>query len=82
MAQLYNDTGKFTEIRVGKTEMVKFEGVRSVEFKLHDGNVKTASNLNYIPGVARNILSLGVLMFRWYRYVEWKTLSRFTREID
>nr|GEW08443.1 retrovirus-related Pol polyprotein from transposon TNT 1-94 [Tanacetum cinerariifolium] len=35
--------------------------VRSVRFKLHDGSLKTALNVNYLPGAAMNILSLGVL---------------------
>ncbi|GJZ54882.1 hypothetical protein Tco_0610075 [Tanacetum coccineum] len=43
--------------------------VGSVSFKLHDGSVKTALNVKYVPGAARNILSLGVLTSRGYRYV-------------
>ncbi|GKG55028.1 hypothetical protein Tco_0563015, partial [Tanacetum coccineum] len=41
--------------------MMKIEGVGSVRFKLHDGSVKTALNVKYVPGAARNILSLGAL---------------------
>ncbi|GJY92159.1 hypothetical protein Tco_0507941 [Tanacetum coccineum] len=49
--------------------MMKIEGVGSVRFKLHDGSVKTALNVKYVPGAARNILLLGVLTSRGYRYV-------------
>ncbi|GJS27246.1 hypothetical protein Tco_0487866 [Tanacetum coccineum] len=49
--------------------MMKIEGVGSVRFKLHDESVKTALNVKYVPGAARNILSHGVLTSRGYRYV-------------
>ncbi|GJW59733.1 retrovirus-related pol polyprotein from transposon TNT 1-94 [Tanacetum coccineum] len=54
---------------MGSKQMMKIEGVGSVRFKLHDGSVKTALNVKYVPGAARNILSLGVLTSRGYRYV-------------
>ncbi|GKC63170.1 hypothetical protein Tco_1095768 [Tanacetum coccineum] len=49
--------------------MMKIEGVGSVRFKLHDGSLKTALNVKYVPGAARNILSRGALTSRGYRYV-------------
>nr|GEV50734.1 retrovirus-related Pol polyprotein from transposon TNT 1-94 [Tanacetum cinerariifolium] len=49
--------------------MIKIEGVGSVHFKLPGESVKTALNVKYVPGAARNILSLGVLTSRGYRYV-------------
>nr|GFD35820.1 retrovirus-related Pol polyprotein from transposon TNT 1-94 [Tanacetum cinerariifolium] len=57
---------------MGSKQMMKIEGVGSVRFKLHDGTVKTALNVKYILGAARNILSLSVLTSRGYRYVERK----------
>ncbi|GJU39151.1 retrovirus-related pol polyprotein from transposon TNT 1-94 [Tanacetum coccineum] len=54
-----NGKGQFGEIKVGSKQMMKIEGVGSVRFKLHDGSVKTALNVKYVPGAARNILSLG-----------------------
>ncbi|GJZ43682.1 hypothetical protein Tco_0590937 [Tanacetum coccineum] len=50
-------------------QMMKIEGVGSVRFKLHDGSMKTALNVKYVPSATRNILSLGVLTSRGYRYV-------------
>nr|GEY93601.1 reverse transcriptase domain-containing protein [Tanacetum cinerariifolium] len=64
-----NKKGKFGEIKVDSKQMMKTEGVESVRFKLHDGSVKTALNMKYVLGAARNILSLGVLTSRGYRYV-------------
>ncbi|GJU60797.1 retrovirus-related pol polyprotein from transposon TNT 1-94 [Tanacetum coccineum] len=69
MFETLNDKGQFGEIKVGSKQMMKIEGVGSVRFKLHDGSVKTALNVKYVPGAARNILSLGVLTSRGYRYV-------------
>ena len=69
MFETLNDKGQFGEIKVGSMQMMKIEGVGSVRFKLHDGSVKTTLNVKYVPGAARNILSLGVLTSRGYRYV-------------
>ncbi|GJS72622.1 hypothetical protein Tco_0705463 [Tanacetum coccineum] len=67
MFETLNDKGQFVEIKVGSKQMMKIEDVGSVRFKLHDGSVKTALNVKYVA--ARNILSLGVLTSRGYRYV-------------
>lgn len=61
--------GRLGEIKVGNNEHMKIEGVGSVRFKLHDGSVKTALNVRYIPNATTNILSLGVLTSRGYRYI-------------
>ncbi|GJX10909.1 hypothetical protein Tco_0200768 [Tanacetum coccineum] len=69
MFETLNGKGQFGEIKVGSKQMMKIEGVGRVRFKLHDGSVKTALNVKYVPGAAKNILSLGVLTSRGYRYV-------------
>nr|GEV19280.1 retrovirus-related Pol polyprotein from transposon TNT 1-94 [Tanacetum cinerariifolium] len=69
MYETLNDKGQFGEIKVGSKHMMKIEGVRSVRFKLHDGTVITSLKVKYVPGAARNILSLSVLTSRGYRYV-------------
>ncbi|GJX27672.1 retrovirus-related pol polyprotein from transposon TNT 1-94 [Tanacetum coccineum] len=69
MFKTLNGKGQFGEIKMGSKQMMKIEGVGSVRFKLHDGSVKTTLNVKYVPGAARNILSLGVLKSRGYRYV-------------
>ncbi|GJV45128.1 hypothetical protein Tco_1429664 [Tanacetum coccineum] len=61
MFETLNGKGQFGEIKVGSKQMMKIKGVGSVRFKLHDGSVKTALNVKYVQGAARNILSLGVL---------------------
>lgn len=61
--------GNFGDIKVGNEQKLKIEGVGSVRFKLHDGTVKTALNVKYVPGATANLLSLGVLTSRGYRYV-------------
>ncbi|PWA39861.1 Retrovirus-related Pol polyprotein from transposon TNT 1-94 [Artemisia annua] len=58
MFETLNNKGQFGEIKVGSKQMMKIGGVGSVRFKLHDGSVKTALNVKYVPGAARNILSL------------------------
>nr|GEY39799.1 retrovirus-related Pol polyprotein from transposon TNT 1-94 [Tanacetum cinerariifolium] len=69
MFETLNEKGQFGEIKVGSKQMMKIKGVGSVRFKLHVGTVTTAMNVKYVPGAARNILSLGVLTSRGYRYV-------------
>lgn len=69
MFETLNGKGQFGEIKVGNKEKMKVEGVGRVHFKLHDGSVRTALNVKYIPGATTNILSLGVLTSRGYRYV-------------
>ncbi|GKF32916.1 hypothetical protein Tco_0106116, partial [Tanacetum coccineum] len=69
MFETLNENGQFGEIKVGSKQMTKIEGVGSVRFKFHDESVKTALNVKYVPGAAMNILSLGALTFRGYRYV-------------
>ncbi|GKB12760.1 retrovirus-related pol polyprotein from transposon TNT 1-94 [Tanacetum coccineum] len=64
MFQTLNDKGQFGKIKVGSKHMMKIEGVGSVRFKLHDGSVKTALNVKYVPGVARN-------SFTWCVDVPW-----------
>nr|GEV30972.1 retrovirus-related Pol polyprotein from transposon TNT 1-94 [Tanacetum cinerariifolium] len=59
MFETLNEKGQFGEIKLGSKQMMKIEGVGSVRYKLHDGTVKTALNVKYVPGTARNILSLG-----------------------
>nr|GEV12695.1 retrovirus-related Pol polyprotein from transposon TNT 1-94 [Tanacetum cinerariifolium] len=72
MFETLNEKGQFDEIKVGSKHMMNIKGVRSVDFKLHDGSVKTTLNVKYVSGAARNILSLGVLTSRGYRYVRRK----------
>ncbi|GJV31513.1 hypothetical protein Tco_1391913 [Tanacetum coccineum] len=69
MFETLNGNGQFGEIKVGSKHTMKIEGVGSVRFKLHNGSVKTALNVKYVPGAARNILLLGALTSRGYRYV-------------
>nr|GEW49223.1 retrovirus-related Pol polyprotein from transposon TNT 1-94 [Tanacetum cinerariifolium] len=69
MFETLNDKVQFGEIKVASKQMMKIEGVGSVRFKLHDRSVKNALNVKYVPGAAGNILSLGVLTSRMYRYI-------------
>nr|GEV46678.1 hypothetical protein [Tanacetum cinerariifolium] len=76
MFETLNDKGQFGEIKVGSKHMMKIEGVGSIRFKLHDGSVKAALNVKYVSRAARNILSLGVLTSRGYRYVGRKEIFK------
>jgi hypothetical protein len=43
-------------------------GVGSVQIKAHDGMTRTLQNVRYIPGVSRNLISLGTLDAEGFKY--------------
>lgn len=56
-------------IVVGNDEKMKVQGVGTVCLKLHDGTIKKALNVRYVPDASKNVLSLSVLASRGYRFV-------------
>lgn len=76
MFDTLNENEEYGDIKVGNKHKMKVEGVGSVRFKLHDGVVKTALNVKYVPNASANILSLGILTSRGYRYVAKKNTCK------
>ena len=56
-------------IIVGNDEKMKVHGVGTVCLKLHDGTIKKALNVRFVPDASKNVLSLSVLASRGYRFV-------------
>ncbi|TXG72438.1 hypothetical protein EZV62_001017 [Acer yangbiense] len=59
------DAGK---VLMGNDACCKVTGIGSVKLKLHDGMVKTLTDVRYIPDLKRNLISLGVLDSNGYCY--------------
>ena len=59
----------FGNIVVGNGNRVKIEGIGSVQLKLHYGGVKTLRNVRYVPSFSYNLISLGELASRGYKYI-------------
>ena len=56
-------------IIMGNEEKMKVQGVGIVCLKLHDGTIKKALNMKYVPYASENVLSLNMLASRGYGFV-------------
>ena len=48
-------------MRMGDDNPCDIVGIGSVQIKAHDGMTRTLKNVRYIPGMARNLISLSAL---------------------
>ena len=48
---------------------MKVEGIRSVRMKLHDGAIRTFSNVRCVPSVVVNMISMREMTSQGYKYV-------------
>ncbi|KAM6555575.1 hypothetical protein CsatB_002594 [Cannabis sativa] len=46
---------------LGNNQTCDIQGSGSISFKMHDGMVRTLSEIRYVPNLARNLISLSVL---------------------
>ena len=60
---------EFDYIHTASKQKLKIEGVGRVRLKLHNGVVKTLADVKFVPTAKTNIISLGELASRGYKYV-------------
>ena len=60
---------EFDYIHTASKQKLKIEGVGRVRLKLHNGVVKTLADVKFVPTTKANIISLGELTSRGYKYV-------------
>ena len=63
----------FKEINIGKVVMgdnnsCDIAGIGSIAVKMFDGVVRTLTDVRYIPGLKRNLISIGTLSRQGYSY--------------
>ncbi|XP_020243650.1 uncharacterized protein LOC109821904 [Asparagus officinalis] len=70
---------EFDDVVIGNNEKMKVEGVGSVRLKLHTGKVGILHHMRYVPTCGANLISLGEMASRGYKYVgegEWCNVYR------
>jgi len=51
---------------------MKIEGIKSVRMKLHDGAIRTFSNVRFVLSVVVNMISMGEMTSQGHKYVDSK----------
>ena len=51
--------GEFDHFKLGNGRKIKVEGIGIMTMKLHDGVIRTFSNVRFIPFVVVNMISMG-----------------------
>ena len=46
---------------LGNNQVCSIKGIGTIRFRMNDGSTKILSEVRFIPGVKRNLISLGVL---------------------
>ena len=64
--------GEFDHFKLGNGEKMKVEGIRSMRVKLHDGVIRTLSNVRFVPSAVVNIISMGDMTSQGFKYVSLK----------
>ena len=61
--------GEFDHFKLGNGGKMKVEGIGSVRMRLHDGAIRTFSNVRFILSVVVNMISIGEMTSQGYKYV-------------
>ena len=61
--------GEFSHFKLGNGGKIKAEGIGSVRMKLHDGVIRTSSNVRFVPSDVVNIISIREMTSHGYKYV-------------
>lgn len=72
--------GDFGHVIVGNGEKMKIEGVGTARLKTHNGIVKKLSNVRYVPTCGDNIISLGELCSRGYKFIGDRDLCKIFKD--
>jgi len=60
---------EFNHFKLGNGGKMKVEGIGSVRMKLHDGAIRTFSNVSFVSFVVVNMISMGEMTSQGYKYV-------------
>jgi len=53
---------------MGNNRSCKVLGIGSIRINMHDGVVRTLTNVRHIPDLKKNLISSGILDFQGYKY--------------
>ena len=53
---------------MGNNMLCKTIGVESIKIRMHDGIVRTLSNVRHVPDLKKNLISLGTLDSNDYKF--------------
>ena len=53
---------------MGNNHSCSIKGMGDISFKMHDNNVRMLTHVRYVPGLKRNLISLGTLDELGYAY--------------
>ena len=60
---------EFVHFKLRNDEKMKVEGIGSVRMKLHDGVIRTFSNVRFVPSTVVNMISMGEMTSQGHKYV-------------
>jgi len=60
---------EFGHFKLRNGGKMKVEGIGSVRMKLHDGVIRTFSNVRFVPSIVVNIISIKEMTSQGYKYV-------------
>ena len=61
--------GEFDHFKLGNGVKIKVEGIGSVRMKLHDGAIRTFSNVRFVPSAIVNMIFIEEMTSQGYKYV-------------
>jgi len=53
---------------MGNNQTCSVKGIGNITFKMHDNKLRVLTNVRYVPGLKRNLISLGTLDELGYSY--------------
>ncbi|WVZ54400.1 hypothetical protein U9M48_005204 [Paspalum notatum var. saurae] len=64
----YDSAKSGGSVRMGDDRPCQIVGIRSVQIKMHDGIVRTLTDVRHIPDMTKNLISLSTLDGKGYKY--------------
>ena len=58
MFDTFKTDGEFGHFKLGNDGKIKVKGIRSIRMTLHDGAIRTLSNVRFVPSVVVNVISM------------------------
>ena len=56
-------------VLMGNNMPCKTIGIKSIKIKMHDGIIKTLSNVRHMPDLKKNLIFLGTLDSNGYKFI-------------
>ena len=61
-------SGSFGSVRLGDDKPCNVVGIGQIKLRMHDGVVRTLTDVRYVPDLKKNLISLGTLHTNGFRY--------------